>query len=239
MSLANLPISWVKNLDTLATKSLKVGLAGQVNQHLSLLSAKEQRRSPASIHLHLFQEAKAASLMSSRDPLVCHLDTQQTLAEASAQRQVFKPFQQVAEVIQEYHGLVRRPWQHEQKAQWQRWIHWSILSSAGPSRCRDRLPDSLRTDLHICGPKLFTSPDHVTHFALNPGTDTLLHTLTCTCGGRSHHPSASCVLTSRPFSMCSITAVWLWRDGATTRTTMTFFGHCSSSSQATSNLAAR
>ena len=80
------------------------------------------------------------------------------------------------------------------------------------------------TDLHICGPKLFTSPDHVMHFALNPGTDTLLHTPTCTCGGRSHHPSASCVLTSRPFSMCSITAVWLWRDGATTRTTMTFFG---------------
>ena len=81
--------------------------------------------------------AKTASLMFSRDSLVCHLATQRTLAEASAQRQAFKPFQQVIEMMQENPGA--SPWQHEQKAEWQRWIHQSVLSSVGPSQYRDRL----------------------------------------------------------------------------------------------------
>ena len=45
------------------------------------------------------QCAKAASLMSSRDPLVWHLASQKTLAKASAVRENFRPYQQVIEVL--------------------------------------------------------------------------------------------------------------------------------------------
>ena len=128
--------------------------------------------------------AKTASLMFSRDSLVCHLATQRTLAEASVQRQAFKPFQQVIEMMQENPGA--SPWQHKQKAEWQRWIHQSVLSSVGPSQYRDRLWDSLRTDPQICGPKPFSS--HQTTWCGLPWTpwQTLSHTMqSCTCGGEA------------------------------------------------------
>ena len=54
------------------------------------------------------QCAKAASLMSSRDPLVRHLASQKTLAEASTVRQSFKPYQQVVEVLREDPGASQK-----------------------------------------------------------------------------------------------------------------------------------
>ena len=54
------------------------------------------------------QCAKAAILMFSRDPRVAHLATKRTRREASATRQVFKPFRQVIEAMQENPGANRR-----------------------------------------------------------------------------------------------------------------------------------
>ena len=46
--------------------------------------------------------------MSSRDPLVRHLASQKTLAETSAVRQNFRPYQQVGEVLRENPGANRK-----------------------------------------------------------------------------------------------------------------------------------
>ena len=97
LSLANLPISWVeKNRDTLATKFLKrwTGLAKSANTCcLYLPKSKGGLQTPSiSTTFKKIQCAKAASLMSSRDSLVRHLVSQQTLVEASGQRQAFKLF---------------------------------------------------------------------------------------------------------------------------------------------------
>ena len=46
--------------------------------------------------------------MSSRDPLVHHLASQKTPAEASAVRQSFRPYQQVVEVLREDPGANRK-----------------------------------------------------------------------------------------------------------------------------------
>ena len=104
LSLANLPISWVeKNLDTLATKFLKrwTGLAKSANTcRLYLPKSKGGLQIPSiSTTFKKIQCAKAASLMSSRNSLVHHLASQQTLVKASAQQQAFKPFQRVVELM--------------------------------------------------------------------------------------------------------------------------------------------
>ena len=46
--------------------------------------------------------------MSSRDPLVWHLASQKKLAEASAVRQNFRPYQQVVKVLKEDPGANRK-----------------------------------------------------------------------------------------------------------------------------------
>ena len=51
-----------------------------------------------SITFKKLQCAKAASLLTSRYHLVCHLASQKTLTKASAQRQSFKSYQQVVKV---------------------------------------------------------------------------------------------------------------------------------------------
>ena len=54
------------------------------------------------------QCAKAASLISSRDSLVCHLASQKILAEVSTVRQSFRQNQQVVEVLREDPGASRK-----------------------------------------------------------------------------------------------------------------------------------
>ena len=84
------------------------------------------------------ESAKAASLMSSRDPLVRHLASQKTLAEASTVRQSFKPYQQVVEVLREDPGASQRRLLPVQRVQWCRQTCTFISSSAVDGLCRDR-----------------------------------------------------------------------------------------------------
>ena len=77
--------------------------------------------------------------MSSRDPLVRHLASQKTLAEASTVRQSFKPYQQVVEVLREDPGaIVKRRLLPVQRVQWYRQTRRFTSSSAVDGLCRDR-----------------------------------------------------------------------------------------------------
>ena len=110
--------------------------------------------------------AKTASLMSSRDSLVRHLATQRTLAEASAQRQGFKPFQQVVEVMQEKASLKTLAARAKGRVA-------EVDTSVLIEQCRAlsvqgqtvRQFEDRATDL--CSQAILTSPDHQTTCRLN------------------------------------------------------------------------
>ena len=113
LSISDLPNSWVeKNLDVMTTRFLKrwTGLARSADTsrlYLPKSLGGLQLPSPSTLYKKL-QCAKAATLMSSRDPLVRHLTTWDTLAEASAQRKSFKPYQQVVEATRADPGANRK-----------------------------------------------------------------------------------------------------------------------------------
>ena len=198
LSLANLPISWVeKNLDSLATKFLKrwTGLAKSANTcRLYLPKSKGGLQLPSiSTTFKKLKCAKAASLMSSRDSLVRHMATQQTLAEASARRQAFKPFQQVVEVMQEDPGASRKTLAAQAKgrvAEVDASVHLEqcrTLSVQGQTvrQFEDRAAD-------LWSQTVLTSPDHMMRFALNAVTDTLPHNANLHLWGKK--PSPKCQL---------------------------------------------
>ena len=106
LSLVSFPISWVeKQLDTLVTRFLKrwTGLAKSADTSRLFLPKSKGglQLLPISTIFKELQCARAASLMTSRDPLIHHFATQKTLAEAPAQKQAFKPYQQVVDVMKE------------------------------------------------------------------------------------------------------------------------------------------
>ena len=113
LSTADISISWVKkDLDFLVVRHLKqwTELAKSTNtSHLLLPKSMGGLQLPliSTIYKKL-QSTKAASLMSSRDPLVRHLASQKTLAEASTVRQSFRPYQQVVEVLREDPGASQK-----------------------------------------------------------------------------------------------------------------------------------
>ena len=193
LSLADLPISWVKkNLDTLTTRYLKhwTGRGGQVCQHLSSLTAKMQSKGG----LQLPSISTIFSIPgSSRDPLVHHLASQKTFAEASAQKQVFKPFQQVVEVMQENPEASRKilATQANDKVT-------QMDSSSCLQHCRS-LTVQVQTarqfedgTAKLWAQTVLTSPDHVMRFALNAVTDILPHSMNLSLWRKK--PTAKCQL---------------------------------------------
>ena len=181
LSLANLPISWVeKNLDTLATKFLKrwTGLAKSVNTCcLYLPKNKGGLQTPSiSTTFKKIQCAKAASLMSFRDSLIRHLVSQQTLVEASAQWQAFKPFQWVVELMQEDPGASRKTLAARAKgrvAEVDTSVHFERCKALPVQGQTARQFEDRAADLW--SQAVLTSPDHVMRFALNAVMDTLPH----------------------------------------------------------------
>ena len=135
--------------------------------------------------------AKTASLMSSIDSLVRHLATQRTLAEASAQRQGFKPFQQVVEVMQEEATLKTLAARAKGRVA-------EVDTSVRIEQCRAlsvqgqtvRQFEDRATDLW--SQAILTSPDHMMWFVLNAVTDTLPHNAKLHLWGKK--PSSKCQL---------------------------------------------
>ena len=101
-----------KQPNSLVTGFLKwwMGLTKSANTSCLLLpkSSGGLQLPLVSTTFNKLQCSKAASLMSSRDPLVRHLASQKTLAETSAVRQNFRPYQQVGEVLRENPGANRK-----------------------------------------------------------------------------------------------------------------------------------
>ena len=198
LSLADLPISWVeKNLDTLTTKFLKrwTGLAKSANTcRLYLPKCKGGLQLPSiSTTFKKLKCAKAASLMSSRDPVVRHLASQQTLAEASAERQAFKPFQQVVEVMQVDPGATRKALVAQAKDRVAQ-----VDASTRLEQCRSLAVQGQTVRQFedraaaLWSQAVLTSPDHVMRFALNAVTDTLPHNANLHLWGKK--PSSTCQL---------------------------------------------
>ena len=131
--------------------------------------------------------------MSSRDPLVRHLASQKTLAEASTQRQVFKPFQQVVEVMQEDPGASQKTLAARAKDK-----VTQMDSSAHLQHCRSLTVQGQTARqfedraAELWAQTVLTSPDHV--LALNAVTDTLPHNVNLSLWGKK--PTAKCQLCS-------------------------------------------
>ena len=176
LSLANLPNSWgEKNLDTLANKFLKrwTGLAKSANTCCLYLPKSKGGLQIPSIST-TFQCAKSASLMSSRDSLV--RVSQQTLVEASAQQQAFKPFQWVVDLMQEDPGASRKTLAARAKdrvVEVDTPVHLEWCKALPVQGQTARQFEDRATDLW--SQAVLTSPYHVMQFALNAVMDTLPH----------------------------------------------------------------
>lgn len=194
LSITEYPVSWIeKNLDSLITRYLKqwTGLARPANTSRLFLP-----KSLGGFELPLIstmykklQCAKAATLMFSRDPLVAHLATKRTLGEASATRQVFKPFRQVVEAMQEDPGANRRVIAAAAKETViQRDIqshleHCQSLSIQGQTvrQFQDRAAE-------LWAQIVMNLPDEVMRFALNSVTNTLPHNANLHLWGKKPTP---------------------------------------------------
>ena len=198
LSIADLPISWVeKNLDVMVTRFLKrwTGLARSADTsrlYLPKSLGGLQLPLPSTLYKKL-QCAKAATLMSSRDPLIRHLATRDTLAEAEAQRKSLKPYQQVVEAMHADPGANRKATAAlakemvvERDTQ-TRLDHCKSLPVQGQTArlFQDRAAE-------LWSQMVLALPDHVMRFALNSVTDTLPHNSNLSLWGKM--PSPGCQL---------------------------------------------
>ena len=198
LSTTDFPISWVKkNLDTLAIRYLKrwTGLAKPANtSRLFLPKSKGGLQLPSlSTTFKKLQCAKAACLMSSRDPLVRHLASQKTLTEASAVRQDFKPYQQVVEVMQEDPGVNRKTLIAKVKnvvVETDTQNHLQQCSSlAVQGHTMRQFSDRAA---NLWAEVVQQTPDTLMRFAMNSVTDTLPHNANLHLWGKK--PSPACQL---------------------------------------------
>ena len=192
------PISWVQRFpDALVTKYLKqwTGLAKSANTSRLFLPKSEgglQLPLLSTIFKKL-QCVKAASLMLSRDPLVRHLASQKTLAEASAVRKSFKPYSQIVEVMKEDPGANRKTITKQVKnamVEADVQLHLQqcqslVVQGQTLRQFRDRAAS-------LWAQVVLTLPDHIMRFAMNSVTDTLPHNANLHLWGK--RPSAICQL---------------------------------------------
>ena len=182
ISITDLPISWVeKNLQTLGTRFLKKwsGLAkcaGTSKLYLPREAGGLQLPSIVTIYKKL-KSAKAATLMTSRDPMVRHLATQETQAEVVSRRQVFKPFHQVVQTMQKDPGATRKQIIHNVK---KKIDAEDAEKHTNHSRSLVRQGQTTRQFHGDRAAELWSSvipslPEQIFKFALNSVTDTLPH----------------------------------------------------------------
>ena len=196
LSITAFPISWVeKTLQALATRYLKrwCGLAKSADtSRLFLPQCKGGLNLPSVLtYFKKLQTAKAASLMSSKDSSIRFLATQKTQAEATAKRQVFKPFQEVVQVMKEDPGANRKAIASrakktmEEKDTFVRVEHCRSLMVQGQTlrQFEDRAPEVWSTTVT-------NMPEHLLKFAMNAVTDTLPHNANLHMWAKI--PSATC-----------------------------------------------
>lgn len=149
-----------------------------------------QLPSPSTLYKKL-QYAKAATLMSSRDPLIIHLATFDTLAEASAQRKSFKPYQQVVEAIhanpgtnQKATAALAKEMVVERETQTHLDLCRSLLVQGQTARqFQDRSAE-------LWSQVVLALPDHAMRFALNLVTVTLPHNSNLNLWGKVPSPGS-------------------------------------------------
>ena len=103
------------------------------------------------------------------------------LNEASAQRQVFKPFQQVVEVMQEDPGASQKTLAKDKVAQMDSSAHLQHCRSLTVQGQTARQFEDRAAELWAL--TVLTSPDHVMRFALNAVTNTLPHNVNLSLWG--------------------------------------------------------
>ena len=194
LSTVDLPISWVKeNLDSLAVKHLKrwTGLAKSANtSRLFLPKSMGGLQLPSiSTTYKKLQCARAASLMSSRDSMVRHLASQRTLAEASAVRQSFKPYQQVVNVLREDPGANRKAIVARAKS-----VVVQMDTQVHLDRCRSLVVQGQTVRQFqdraagLWAEVVTSLPENTMRFALNSVTDTLPHNANLYLWGKQPSP---------------------------------------------------
>ena len=201
MTITTLPISWIeRNLETMATRYLKCwsGLAKSANTNRLYLPKSSGGLQLPSITT-MYKKTRcglAASHMTSWDSTIRLLSSRKTMNEVKSTRAVFKPHQEVVEVMKEDPGasrkqLIRKSKQRINDADsTQRLEESRKLPVQGDiaRRFNDRTPS-------IWADAIWSLPEKVMKFSLNAVQDTLPHNANLNLWKKQ--PSPNCTLCSK------------------------------------------
>ena len=175
------PLSWLKTtLQPIATSFLKrwCGLAKSADTGCLFLPKEHGGLDLPSLTLTYkkLQVTKAATYTCSRDPMVRAIASQETRKEATQQRPIFKPFQEVIQAMKDDPGASSKQLSTRAKKQVEAADTEARLTHSTSLVVQNQpLKDNTSRAPHLWSSTIATLPERVFKFALNSLTDTLPH----------------------------------------------------------------
>ena len=181
LSINSFPVSWLKTtLQPIATKFLKkwCGLARSADTGCIFLPHENGGMElPCLVTLYKkLQVSKAARYTCSRDPMVRAIASRETRREATQQRPIFKPFQEVIQAMKDDPGASSKQLSTRAKKQVEAADTEARLTHSTSLVVQNQpLKDNTSRAPHLWSSTIATLPERVFKFALNSLTDTLPH----------------------------------------------------------------